>query len=272
MIVATKTASGLVSFVKTKIGVPYVYGAKGEKLTLEKYNTLRKMYGSMVWASDKNKIGKICVDCSGLISWYTGKVINSATFKSTATKVLTIDKISQAVPGCAVWRSGHIGVYVGNGYIIEARGSAYGVVKTKVSERNFTHILWLKDIDYSAAKKTATTSTATSGKYTIKLHKGRFNVRKSATTNSAIVQVINGESTHTATKLSGGWYYVSALGGWLGPACIKSAVVQTAKKSVEQIAKEVIAGKWGNGSERKKNIESAGYNYSEVQKAVNKLL
>lgn len=151
----SKTASGLVSFAKKKLGTPYVYGAKGEKLTLEKYNTLKKMYGSMVWDSDKKKVGKVCVDCSGLISWYTGKVINSTAFKNTATKVLPISEINRAVAGCAVWRSGHIGVYIGNGYIIEARGSRYGVVKTKVSQRDFTHILWLKDIDYSNSKTTA---------------------------------------------------------------------------------------------------------------------
>lgn len=150
---ANKTASGLVSFVKTKLGTPYVYGAKGEKLTLEKYNTLKKLYGSLVWASDKNKIGKTCTDCSGLISWYTGKVVNSTNYKNTATKVLSIGKLSQAVPGCALWRQGHIGVYIGNGYCIEAKGSAYGVVKTKASQGGWTHILWLCDIDYG---KTAT--------------------------------------------------------------------------------------------------------------------
>lgn len=43
-------------------------------------------------------------------------------------------------------------------------------------------------------------------------------------------------------------------------------------KSVTEIAKEVLSGKWGNGDERKSKLESAGYNYSEVQKEVNKLL
>ena len=38
------------------------------------------------------------------------------------------------------------------------------------------------------------------------------------------------------------------------------------------IAKEVINGKWGNGAARKKKLEAAGYNYSKVQKEVNKLL
>lgn len=44
------------------------------------------------------------------------------------------------------------------------------------------------------------------------------------------------------------------------------------KKSITDIAKEVINGKWGNGETRKKKLEKAGYNYKEVQKKVNELL
>ena len=44
------------------------------------------------------------------------------------------------------------------------------------------------------------------------------------------------------------------------------------KKSINEIAKEVIKGNWGNGEERKKKLIAAGYNYNEVQKEVNKLL
>ena len=44
------------------------------------------------------------------------------------------------------------------------------------------------------------------------------------------------------------------------------------KKSVEAIAKEVIQGKWGSGTTRKKKLEAAGYNYSAVQTCVNKLM
>ena len=53
---------------------------------------------------------------------------------------------------------------------------------------------------------------------------------------------------------------------------VQAAVNSLNKKSVATIAKEVIAGKWGNGSDRKKKLESAGYNYNEVQKEVNRLL
>ena len=44
------------------------------------------------------------------------------------------------------------------------------------------------------------------------------------------------------------------------------------KKSIDEIAKEVINGKWGNGDERKKRLTEAGYNHDEVQKKVNALL
>ena len=46
----------------------------------------------------------------------------------------------------------------------------------------------------------------------------------------------------------------------------------TAKKSVTEIAKEVIAGKWGVGSERKTALEKAGYDYNAVQSKVNELM
>ena len=45
----------------------------------------------------------------------------------------------------------------------------------------------------------------------------------------------------------------------------------TPKKSVTEVAKEVLAGKWGNGVDRKKRLTEAGYNYSEVQAKVNEL-
>ncbi|MBQ1900870.1 MAG: hypothetical protein II153_08150, partial [Erysipelotrichaceae bacterium] len=40
----------------------------------------------------------------------------------------------------------------------------------------------------------------------------------------------------------------------------------------EELAKEVIQGKWGNGQERKDKLTEAGYDYSEVQGKVNELL
>ena len=51
-----------------------------------------------------------------------------------------------------------------------------------------------------------------------------------------------------------------------------SVTTTTNKKSNNEIAKEVIAGKWGNGSERKKKLTAAGYDYDAIQKIVNNML
>lgn len=45
-----------------------------------------------------------------------------------------------------------------------------------------------------------------------------------------------------------------------------------AKKTVAQVAQEVIAGKWGSGTGRKKKLTKAGYNYEKVQAKVNEIL
>ena len=47
---------------------------------------------------------------------------------------------------------------------------------------------------------------------------------------------------------------------------------QQAGKSVDTIAREVISGLWGNGADRKANLEKQGYDYAEVQRKVNEIL
>ena len=57
-----------------------------------------------------------------------------------------------------------------------------------------------------------------------------------------------------------------------GGTTTTAAPLSATKKSVEEIAKEVIRGNWGNGQERKDKLAAAGYNYDEVQAKVNELL
>ena len=66
--------------------------------------------------------------------------------------------------------------------------------------------------------------------------------------------------------------YVTNTAAWnsFKAALVDSKAVE--KKTVEQLAKEVIAGKWGNGAERKKRLTAAGYDYKTVQNKVNQLL
>jgi len=50
----------------------------------------------------------------------------------------------------------------------------------------------------------------------------------------------------------------------------KTTTTTTSKKSIDTIAREVIAGKWGTGDTRKAKLKNAGYDYNQVQARVNK--
>lgn len=65
----------------------------------------------------------------------------------------------------------------------------------------------------------------------------------------------------------------STVYGWVNAADVTTNTSSTsAKKSIDELAREVIRGDWGNGQDRKNRLTSAGYNYSEVQKRVNQML
>lgn len=87
-----------------------------------------------------------------------------------------------------------------------------------------------------------------------------------ARNSGTITKIING--AHNPYLLDNGNL------GWTNDGCIISGGSAPAPsgKSVGQLADEVIAGKWGNGSERRARLEAAGYNYSEVQAEVNRKL
>jgi N-acetylmuramoyl-L-alanine amidase CwlA len=48
--------------------------------------------------------------------------------------------------------------------------------------------------------------------------------------------------------------------------------VETVKKSVDELALEVLKGNWGNGADRRRRLEAAGYSYAAVQARVNQIL
>lgn len=80
-------------------------------------------------------------------------------------------------------------------------------------------------------------------------------------------------------EVKDGWGRLKSGSGWIwleNPSyCTFQETVaekQTVTKSVEELAKEVIRGDWGNGSERKERLTAAGYDYAAIQKRVNELL
>lgn len=109
-----------------------------------------------------NYIGRRTADCIGLIksySWYdvdTGKInygsngmpdVGADGIYRNAREKGPISTMPE-IPGLLVHSNGHIGIYIGDGYAIEAMGTRYGVVKTRVANRNWTG--WCKNpyIDY----------------------------------------------------------------------------------------------------------------------------
>ena len=78
---------------------------------------------------------EIVYNTNGMPDISANEMYHSATISGT------IDTIPET-PGLAVWHDGHIGVYIGNGEVVEAMGTRYGVVKTKLEGARCTH--WLK--------------------------------------------------------------------------------------------------------------------------------
>ncbi|MFW5632299.1 MAG: hypothetical protein ACOCMZ_04085 [Acetivibrio ethanolgignens] len=148
------TGKELVAFCRSKIGTPYVYGMKGKVMTEANFQYLYNTYGSRyVPYSDHAKVGKVCVDCSGLISWACGVVLGSGQWMNRANVKQPIASLKQAPIGALVWMDGHIGVYSGmkNGvhHYIAADGSKYGVREVPISQNRFTHWLLVESVfDY----------------------------------------------------------------------------------------------------------------------------
>ena len=165
---STKNAADLVAYVTNawQSGWGYVWGTYGQVLTPELFQYKLTQYpegvGQYVDFIRNNWLGKHTADCVGLIKGYGW--LNAETMEIeygtngmpdiganqmyyNATHKGTIDTIPE-VPGLAVWKSGHIGVYIGDGQVIEAMGTKYGVVKTQLQGRGWTHWLEIPYINY----------------------------------------------------------------------------------------------------------------------------
>lgn len=92
-----------------------------------------------------------------------------------------------------------------------------------------------------------------------------YNAKPAGVAMKGEVFTIVGE-TGDFYKLKSGWYLTK-----------RADLVQymekiTSKKSIEELAKEVIQGKWGNGEARKNALKAAGYDAAAVQQKVNEML
>ena len=164
----TKNAADLVTYAihAWESGWGYVWGTYGSVLTdslfaykLEQYPDGVGSYADFIRA---NWLGGRTTDCVGLIKGYGWLNPDTMTIEYgtngmpdlganqmyyNASVSGTIDTMPD-IPGLAVWHDGHIGVYIGDGYVIEAMNTKKGVVKTKLEGRGWTHWLQIEYINY----------------------------------------------------------------------------------------------------------------------------
>ena len=173
----------------------YIWGTAGETWTAAKQAELEKttdkdreqgrLYGSK-W------IGHKVADCSGLFSWafkqlggYMYHGSNTMWLKyCTAKGEMRNGKRTDGLPllpGTAVFtynkkdgKRGHVGLYIGDGWVIEAQGTKAGVVKTKVTASKWVEWGELKGVDYSGTAPAPAPDPGPANRPTIR--KGNRNV------------------------------------------------------------------------------------------------
>lgn len=143
-----------------------VLGTYGEVLDDNLFENKKNQYpdevGNMAAFIEENWLGRRTADDVGLIKGYgwfdpgTGKLIRSCNgmpdigademYENAAEKG-TVDTIPET-PGLVVWYEGHIGIYIGNGEVIYAAGTAEGVVRTALDAGEWTHWLEIPYIEY----------------------------------------------------------------------------------------------------------------------------
>lgn len=167
------TGTELAYYAKSKLGTPYFYGMKMNKLTEAKITSLHNLYPQTVSnnyiakARRQGQVNKINTDCSGLIYGYTGRMLGSAQLYSKAKTRLDIKEWSKFAKGVVLWREGHVGVYVGDGKVVEAKGINYGVVETDIKTGTWRYGLTFDWMEYEYTDKVNNTIKKPSNPYPI---------------------------------------------------------------------------------------------------------
>ena len=133
----------------------YGLGTIGRVMTediLREISTRLNLSSDFVNYIRNNYMGKRTVDCASLIKsylwWDDGNIRYDSSIDVSADTMFYIAKVKGSIdtipeiPGLCVYFKGHVGVYVGNGKVIEARGTKYGVVETDLNDRGWTD--WFK--------------------------------------------------------------------------------------------------------------------------------
>lgn len=215
-----KSNTDIVEYAAAQLGHQYWYGTAGQKATKQLLAARKKQYPNY-YNPDKYKTGWICdnrrvFDCSGLFKaavWsdnadsdpkYNSKqdLCANDILSKGCTKKGKIDKMPD-IPGVLVFYSGHMGIYIGGGKVIEARGHDYGVVITNLKERGWTDYGlsdWIKYPEIIEAPKPITKEITIACPMDLKRGYKGYSVRIWQVVVGANIDGIFGYATEKATK------------------------------------------------------------------------
>ena len=160
-----KTGHGLAEYAIAQLGRPYWWGCFGQRADGALYAQKKKQYPGYYTASDfPSQYGQKVHDCVGLIKGYLWCDSPDGYPRYNAAQDVAVEGLYRKcsrkgsittlpeIPGICVFMAnmGHVGVYIGNGEVVEAMGHAYGVVKTKVAGRGWAYWGMPEWIDYWA--------------------------------------------------------------------------------------------------------------------------
>lgn len=217
----------------------YIWGTAGVKWTQAKQDALDKTTDAdraMGRKYGKKWIGHYVADCSGLFTWafkqlggYMYHGSNTMWDKYCTNQGELVngkrDDGKELQPGTAVFtrnkttgKRGHVGLYVGDGQVIEAAGTQEGVTTSKVTGK-WTEWGELKDVDYEGGDEPVPKGYA--------IVTGKRLALRSAPTTSAnvILRVDTGEKVKLETPPPDEWEYVSYNGkkGWMMKKFLKES-------------------------------------------------
>lgn len=163
-VIKGKTNSGLVKYAIAQLGLPYWYGTFGQIATESLHKSKAKQYASTgyytKWNDYPKQYGKRVHDCVGLVKGYLWSSSPTAVPKynalqdKSACSMFLASSIRGTIssfparPGMLVYKSydkndpkqiHHVGVFIGGGYVVEAKGHEEGVVQTKFEGAGWTH-------------------------------------------------------------------------------------------------------------------------------------
>lgn len=178
-----KTNLGLIEYAKAQLGLPYWMGTFGQTATDALYHQKKKQLPSYYTASDfKSQFGKRVHDCSGLIKGYVWSNTPTSVPKYNASQDLSASAMytrakehgtissMPGTPGILLFKGStpsrihHVGIYGGDGYVYEAKGHAYGVVKTLYKKSEWQY--WAKStlVEYVSGNSVPANASGTTAR------------------------------------------------------------------------------------------------------------